>query len=526
MPSARSLALFVLLVFAASLGGVPRAARAEDALKSIKEKILRTLEDKDVARRAGALRPLEQAKDPLALEIAVEAAKKIRGMIAKVRGDQLKQELAYEKAINDGNELDRAFQEKNDNSVRATDAYNKSERKFSNERDSALEALRELEVEFVRVKALLDSVSISAGKLFATLDPAQVPVGLDLLEKAWLRSPERGDAARYVDSVGGITLEIARERIRRIVADATLTPQVRAIALANLAAARDATLPAAVLAYLSLNRDSFALVRATISALARVHKRECIEPLITFLGREDIGVLRGDARSALRSLTGQKHGPFRGPWEDWWSKNQATFVMPPDPTEEDAVDEEDKGVTFYGVTTFSDRILFLLDISGSMDKAGSKDKPQPDRLTVAKQELLGAISRVDDKHRFDVMVFNHQVIPWQPAMVVASEEQRRKVKTWVQELFPMGGTNIHDALETGFALASSTTGAPAADTIFFMTDGTPTAGKLQTPAAILEAVKDWNRGTNLTIHCIAVGEADQDFLKALAKIGHGQFIHR
>ena len=76
---------------------------------------------------------------------------------------------------------------------------------------------------------------------------------------------------------------------------------------------------------------------------------------------------------------------------------------------------------------------------------------------------------------------------------------------------PTGGTNIHDALETAFRAADTAadgkTNLVAYDTIFFMTDGTPTAGKLQKPAEILAAVREWNRTARIMIHSVAVGDA-------------------
>lgn len=133
---------------------------------------------------------------------------------------------------------------------------------------------------------------------------------------------------------------------------------------------------------------------------------------------------------------------------------------------------------------------------------------------------------MDDGHRFNVLLFNHSVTAWQPGMVVASEETRRKAAGWIRDADHIGGTNIHDALEAAFRIALKTTGEPLVDTVFFMTDGTPTAGKLQDPKAILEQVAEWNRTARLTIHCIAVGEADGGFLEELARIGRGTFLRR
>lgn len=516
--------LGLLLVLLTATAG--RARAAEDPVKALRESVLKALDDKDVKRRAQALLPFATAHDPRALEVVAEAARKCQGLRDKVRADQVKAEAAYEKTINDLEELDRKFRERNDQSTKATDAYNKIERRISTARDAALLTLRNLENEYVRIQGLVDGLPQAAAKVLGNVDGEAFEGALDYLERVWLRSPDPADPVRYVDAVGALSQQGARRRVRRVAADATLVARVRAVAVANLAAAKDDQVPECLLANLALGPEQFVLVRASILAMSKVHRKPAIGPLIEFLGREDLGALRGDAHDALRSLTGEIHGPYRQPWQDWWARAEAGFTLPPAPAGTPAEPAAGKGVTFYGITTFSDRILFVLDVSGSMDKPDTKDKPEPDRLTVAKKELLGALSRVDDGHKFDVLLFNHEVLPWQPGMVVAGEDQRRKVKEWVEARQAVGGTNIHDALEAAFGMALRVTGEPAVDTVFFLTDGTPTAGKIQDPAAILEAVREWNRVAHLTLHCIAVGEADHAFLKALAEIGHGTFLQR
>ena len=68
------------------------------------------------------------------------------------------------------------------------------------------------------------------------------------------------------------------------------------------------------------------------------------------------------------SLTGKRHGPFKDPWRTWWEESGPGFAMPDTPQPANQEREDGPGVTFYGIHTFSDRILFILDVSGSMDQ--------------------------------------------------------------------------------------------------------------------------------------------------------------
>src|SRR5262245_39742769 len=99
---------------------------------------MKALDDKDPKKRALAFTPFAAAHDPRALEVLAEAARKCQGIREKVRAEQVKTEQAYEKAINDLTDLDKKFRDKNDQSARATDAYNKLERRISAAREAAL----------------------------------------------------------------------------------------------------------------------------------------------------------------------------------------------------------------------------------------------------------------------------------------------------------------------------------------------------------------------------------------------------
>jgi uncharacterized protein with von Willebrand factor type A (vWA) domain len=135
------------------------------------------------------------------------------------------------------------------------------------------------------------------------------------------------------------------------------------------------------------------------------------------------------------------------------------------------------------------------------------------------------VNRLNDGDGFNVIFFNHQVIPWQSRKVEASQRTKKMLEGWVADQVPLGGTNIYDALEAGFKVALRTTGRSDLDTIFFLTDGKPTAGKIQDPEKILEVFREWNRTANLKIHCIGIGEDhDQAFLEELARIGNGRYV--
>jgi uncharacterized protein YegL len=84
----------------------------------------------------------------------------------------------------------------------------------------------------------------------------------------------------------------------------------------------------------------------------------------------------------------------------------------------------------------------------------------------------------------------------------------------VKGLTAGGATNLFDALERAHA-------DPLVDTIYLLTDGAPTAGKLRDPDAIVAEVQRWHRTRRVTIHTIAVG-MDGALLKRLSALSGGQ----
>ena len=71
-------------------------------------------------------------------------------------------------------------------------------------------------------------------------------------------------------------------------------------------------------------------------------------------------------------------------------------------------------------------------------------------------------------------------------------------------------------------------GAPlAADTIYLLTDGTPTTpdGKKVDTNKILEAARKWNALGLVTVHTIGIGKnLNRPFLEQLAREHNGKFI--
>lgn len=509
-------------------GAVPQAwSEGGVSYLSAESAFRRALRSKDPGERARAFEHLRGVLDARVVDAVQAGLKDVAKAMEAVRKAQVEAEKRYE-AIIDAQHQAEALFNASPQTGRDLERYNKTERKLSKERDEVIQALKDLQNDYGRERSLENSAVLVLGDLLEALPDGPYADAHARLLALWRASRVAADVERWVAVMAAVRKPRASEDLLGVVKDEAAPPGARNLAIAALAERRDGALLEHALGLLRAPPEAFGLLPAAIDALRCFHDRRAVEPLIEFLAREDVGRLREDAHLALRSLTGETHGPYADPWRRWWREHGATFVSPPEPTPPGRTDLPKEGVTFYGIHTFSDRVLFVVDISGSMEEPSRGDADaRRTKLEVARQELIGAVHLLAPTAQFNVIFFNHAVLPWQPRIQTADARTKKMLEERVKEQIAVGGTNLSDSLELGFEMAVGAGPRPALDTVFFMTDGKPTAGRFQDPQAILERVRELNRRARLRIHAIGVGaDHDAEFLKELARIGDGQYIAR
>jgi Mg-chelatase subunit ChlD len=158
--------------------------------------------------------------------------------------------------------------------------------------------------------------------------------------------------------------------------------------------------------------------------------------------------------------------------------------------------------TFYNLRIVSHRVIFIIDVSGSMNeptRSASFGRPGEARIEVAKRELLKCIDALDKDALFNLVVFSGGVDRWLDDGVAESKSaERAAAKSFVSRLGADGGTNLYGALATAFA-------DPDVDTIYVLSDGEPSVGDVIDPAEIRSRVFRWNEHRGIVIHTIAIG---------------------
>ncbi|MFT4842122.1 MAG: HEAT repeat protein [Planctomycetota bacterium] len=276
-------------------------------------------------------------------------------------------------------------------------------------------------------------------------------------------------------------------------------------------------------------------VRASIKALGRTNWRadmvlvrllddfrssESIPALITVLERfrdnpKDVatgklsGLLRVKVHELLVSMTGAVYSAKQPEkWRELWE------------TEKDKIKVAQKRDTgpklggtaaagFVGIPVEGTRVVFILDLSGSMDWPMDDQGGKVKRLDYAKRELLKAIEGLAPDSMFNLVTFNgdDEAEMWNKKLVDASKRNKERFKKFVEKLRPLGGTNLWSGLEAALDIKMMKYGnhyETTVDEIFLLSDGAPSVGDVQDPIEILRLVEEVNRFKEVRINTVFI----------------------
>ncbi|MBX3459689.1 MAG: VWA domain-containing protein [Planctomycetes bacterium] len=246
----------------------------------------------------------------------------------------------------------------------------------------------------------------------------------------------------------------------------------------------------------------------------------------------------------------------------------------------DADEQQGKSVaapTFFDTVAVGKRVLFVIDISGSMDwpaemgggkgpVTGKQRDKGPDysgvrtKLDLAKVELLWSLENLPEDFFFNIVTYEtkHQMIDVAiEGLIPANAANKKKMTDAVRALRANGGTNIHGSLTRAFKIVRKgtvkddpsldrTAMLEGVDTIFFLTDGSPSwcdestdyarvdpkwgaigNGRFCEPDNILADISRINTFRKVVIHGIALGkDANKDLMRKLAEQNHGNYAEK
>lgn len=271
-----------------------------------------------------------------------------------------------------------------------------------------------------------------------------------------------------------------------------------------------------------LVEDSARVVRAkAIETCARIACKHAAGLLIERIGHEANARLRRRIVQLLQKISGTKHREDPRPWqawlqrlpEDWKGRYVGNFRL-------DVAGKDARGRLRSAVTpalpVLSDRLSFLIDLSGSIWQVRSDGKTKKEKVDEKLREALG---RLPEDARFNVIPFTSHPLPWKERLMKANRRNVAMALRSFEDLRESGSGNIWDAIQ--LALQD-----PETDTLILLTDGAPTGGRRHRLELILPMLLHQNATRGVTFDVVLVGASRklENYWRTLAEGSGGALV--
>jgi hypothetical protein len=152
---------------------------------------------------------------------------------------------------------------------------------------------------------------------------------------------------------------------------------------------------------------------------------------------------------------------------------------------------------FAGITLTGRRVLFLVDMSGSMDLMDESTKA-PNKWADVGKTVARIMSSLPNLEKYQVIIFAEQAsflfAGGENWLDYKGQSTPEYVRNTLAKLVPKGGTNMYAALQLAFRLRPK-----GMDTIYLFSDGLPNLGEGINPA-VLNTTREVERNDQLARH--------------------------
>jgi HEAT repeat protein len=283
----------------------------------------------------------------------------------------------------------------------------------------------------------------------------------------------------------------------------------------------------------------------TVPALIGVLERFKANPDDVKSGKTS-GLLLYQAHELLVAMTGAVYAADQPEqWRTFWDSEKDKIVVT---QKREAGPAHTVASGFCGIPVLGTRVVFVLDLSGSMDfdmdDVGIDGKKRlTRRIDFAKRELCRAIDAISPNAQFNLITFNGdpKAEAWKKDLVPATPKNREAFKQHVNGLRALGGTNLWSGLEEALKIRSLVYGnrySTTIDELFVVSDGAPSVGDVQDPNEILRLVQECNKFANVRINTIYISSQTpaehrrteermkikpKDLMRTMAEQNNGKF---
>jgi len=170
---------------------------------------------------------------------------------------------------------------------------------------------------------------------------------------------------------------------------------------------------------------------------------------------------------------------------------------------------------YFGISISSKKIIFVCDHSSSMNQyVVCSDGIPRAKLDIMKAELKKVVEGLPYDTLINIIIFDASISQMQTDLLSLRGGGRASAIGYIENIPQGRGTNVMGGLDAAFQNQE-------VDTIFLLTDGHPSTGRITNPADICWEVGRMNV-RNVTIHTIAFGN-ESSFLQQLATENGGLY---
>ena len=152
---------------------------------------------------------------------------------------------------------------------------------------------------------------------------------------------------------------------------------------------------------------------------------------------------------------------------------------------------------FAGIAMTGKNVVFLVDMSGSMDRV-EENTPDPTKWPTVRETLCKVMRSLPDLDKFQIVIFSTKAAyllegdDWLP---YEKEKSIARVRKAMTDLKPTGDTNMYLAMEEAFKYRNR-----GLDTVYLFSDGLPTSGPGLSAAQQRANLSDTDQSTILSRH--------------------------
>ena len=230
--------------------------------------------------------------------------------------------------------------------------------------------------------------------------------------------------------------------------------------------------------------------------------------------------VQGEILAELRRRSGRSLGLYPERWIALWEGNQNGEV---NFAGEGTGAERITQAGFFGIRPETDRVVFVLDRSGSMDVPFGETSRQS-RLEEAADQMANFLRQLGPQTQFGVVVFSDTTQVWHERLKTASEARVEKAKSWVLRGGDRAGTQLRAGVLKALHVdrrGKQNLKALEADTIIVLCDGATTEG----PGWVVPLMRRIGDESRVVFHAVQIGSKSDGTLEALCSATGGDFVY-